>query len=286
MTETARLGPLGSLGPEAVLRAVGIVRDGLVVDLSVPLDAGLLPLGDPRFNEPFARRDLLTPDAYRALVDSGPRGFHLDAFGGSIHQGTHLDGLAHLVEHGAIFGGRRETDVRTPAGWSDGGVETVPPIVTRGILLDLAVDRPLPDSTEISGDAIEAALEGSGTTLGHGDAVLVRTGKIRELATNRERFLDRQPGIGLEAAVLLAERGISLYGSDTGGTEPQPIGDWERTVHAELLVHRGIHLLEWLDLDGLATQLGRRDRSDFLLVVLPLRIPGATGSWVRPIAVL
>ncbi|HET8785429.1 MAG TPA: hypothetical protein VFM38_07325, partial [Candidatus Limnocylindrales bacterium] len=109
---------------------------------------------------------------------------------------------------------------------------------------------------------------------------------IRQLATERDRFLDVQPGIGLEGARFLAERGMILYGSDTGGTEPQPVADWTRTVHAELLVRRGIHLLEWLDLDPLATRLAERDRAEFLLVVLPLPLVGATGSWVRPIAVL
>jgi kynurenine formamidase len=283
---TADLGPLGRLGPDDVRRAVGVVRDGVVVDLSVPLDPDLLPPGDARFNQPLERRDLMTPDEFRAVAGSGSRGFHIDTFGGSIHQGTHLDGLAHLVEDGAIFGNRRETDHRTEQGWSDGGVETVPPIVVRGILLDLAVDGPLPGSSEISRDAIEDALGRSRATLQPGDAVLVRTGKIRELESNRDAFLDRQPGIGLDAAVALADRGMSLYGSDTGGTEPQPVVDWERTVHAELLVRRGIHLLEWLDLDRLADELERRQRADFLLVALPLRIRGATGSWVRPIAII
>jgi len=283
---TADLGPLGRLGPADVLGAVGVVRDGVVVDLSVPLDPDLLPPGDPRFNQPLERRDLMTPDEFRALADSGNQGFHIDTFGGSIHQGTHLDGLAHLVEGGAIFGDRLEREKRTDHGWTEGGVETVPPIVTRGILLDLAVNGPLPGSSEISREEIEAALERSPASLRPGDAVLVRTGKIRDLDTNRDGFLDRQPGIGLDAAIALAERGMSVYGSDTGGTEPQPVVDWERTVHAELLVHRGIHLLEWLDLDRLAGELARRERGDFLLVALPLRIRGATGSWVRPIAIL
>jgi kynurenine formamidase len=283
---TGSLGPIGDLGPDAVLRAVGVVREGLVIDLSLPLDPDYLPSGDPRFSEPLARRDVMTPSEFSAATGSGRRGFHIDTFGGSIHQGTHLDGLAHLVEDGSIFGGRREADLRTERGWTDGGVETVPPIVARAVLLDFAADGPLPGSTEISAADVERALDLSPSPMQPGDGVLVRTGKIQELARNRDGFRDRGPGIGLDAARLLADRGMSVYGSDTADTEPAPVTDWERTVHAELLVHRGIHLLEWLDLERLVAELGRRRRADFLLVALPLRIRGASGSWIRPIAIL
>ncbi len=283
----APLGALARVGPEDVLAAVRLVRDGVVVDLSVPLDPARLPPGDPAFNRPLERLDVMTPDEWRTRVGSGPRGFHLDAFGGSIHQGTHLDGLAHLVEEGRVFGGLAEGEARTDRGWTSAGIETVPPVLLRGILLDVAAVRgALTGSTEIRPADIAEAAAASGVGLEPKDAVLVRTGKIRQLETDPGSFLDAQPGIGLEAALFLAERGMALYGSDTGGTEPQPIADWERTVHAELLVRRGIHLLEWLDLDLLAARLAERRRTEFLLVVLPLPIAGATGSWVRPIAVL
>lgn len=281
------LGALAAVQPADVLAALRHVRDGVVVDLSVPLDPELLPAGDPAFNRPLHRTDVMTPAGWRERVASGPRGFHLDAFGGSLHQGTHLDGLAHLVEDGRIFGGHHESEVRTDHGWTRGGIESVPPILLRGVLLDVAaVSGPLTGSAEVTPDDLDAAIETQGVQLRRHDAVLVRTGKIGELASARERFLDQQPGIGLDGARLLADAGMALYGSDTGGTEPQPVTDWERTVHAELLVRRGIHLLEWLDLDPLAARLAEHGRWEFLLIVLPLPIVGATGSWVRPVAVL
>ncbi|HEU4571694.1 MAG TPA: cyclase family protein [Candidatus Limnocylindrales bacterium] len=280
------LGPLGELGPADVLAAIRTVRDGLVVDLSIPLDPAVLPPADPRFTTPLERRDVVTPSAFSALAGSGSRGFHLDAFGGGLHQGTHLDAFAHLVVDGRIFGERPEADLRTERGWTEGGVETVPPIVARGLLLDFAADGPLEGATEIGAADVTAALERSPARMRPGDAILVRTGKMRELAANRAGFRDRGPGIGLEAARLLADRGMAVFGSDTADTEPVPIVDWERTVHAELLVRRGVHLLEWLDLDPLAAALDARGRADFLLVALALPIRGATGSWLRPIAIL
>lgn len=283
------LGALARLGPEAVLDAVRLVRDGRVIDLSLPLDPDVLPPGSPDFVEPLSRRDVTTPSRFTELAASAPDGFHLDAYGGSIHLGTHLDGLVHVVHDGAVFDGRHEADVRGPRGWTFGGIETVPPILVRGVLVDVLATkggRPLEASTEVTPAMIDAACGVTGARVRPGDAVLVRTGKMRSLAATRETFLDTQPGVGVDAAIRLADQGMVLLGSDTGGTEPQPIADWSRTVHVELLTRRGIHLLEWLVLDELADALAARSRTDFLLVVLPLRLRGATGSWVRPVAVL
>jgi kynurenine formamidase len=287
MTEI--LGALATLSPATVRQAIGLVRDGIVLDLSIPHDPAVLPAGDPAFDRPLVRTDVVTPAEWNARLHSGVDGFNLDAIGGSIHQGTHIDGLAHIVHAGRIYGGHEEATTRGPDGWTVAGIETVPPILVRGVLIDLVAARDgavLTGSEEVTVADIDAAIRRSGAHVEPGDAVLLRTGKMQSLAVDRDRFLEAQPGIGVDAAIHLAEAGMVLFGSDTGGTEPQPITDWSRTVHVELLTRRGIHLIEWLDLDGLAAGLAARGRTTFLLVVLPLRLRGATGSWVRPIAVL
>jgi kynurenine formamidase len=188
-----------------------------------------------------------------------------------------------------VFGDGDATEIRTERGWTFAGIETVPPIVTRGILVDVVGrrdGRPLGGSDEVTVADVDDALLATGATVRKGDAVLIRTGKIRELATARDTFLAAQPGIGVDAAIHLADAGMALLGSDTGGTEPQPVRDWSRTVHVELLTRRGIHLIEWMDLETLASTLAARGRNEFLFVALPLRITGATGSWIRPIAVI
>jgi kynurenine formamidase len=283
------LGALAHLTPDAVRVAAALVTEGLVIDLSVPLDAELLPRGDPAFHQPLARSDVMTPEEWSTQVQSGKDAFHLDAIAGSIHQGTHLDGLVHVVNDGRVFDGREAASVRTDRGWTFAGIETVPPIVTRGVLVDVVAargGRPLRDSEEVSVADVDDALAMNGATVRTGDTVLLRTGKIRELWGARDTFLDAQPGIGIDAAVHLADAGMIVFGSDTGGTDPQPIRDWSRTVHVELLTRRGIHLVEWMDLDPLASALAAHGRADFLFIALPLRITGATGSWVRPIAIL
>jgi kynurenine formamidase len=283
------LGALARLTPDAVRAATALVSDGIVIDLSIPLDPDLLPRGDPAFHLPLARSDVMTPEQWSDHVQSGKDAFHLDAIAGSIHQGTHLDGLVHVVSDGRVFDGREAAAARTDRGWTFAGIETVPPIVTRGVLVDVVSargGRGLEGSDEVSVADIDAALAMSDARVRSGDAVLLRTGKIRELWTARDTFLDAQPGIGVDAAIHLADSGMAVYGSDTGGTEPQPVHDWSRTVHVELLTRRGIHLVEWMDLDPLATALAAHRRTDFLFVVTPLRITGATGSWVRPIAII
>jgi kynurenine formamidase len=274
---------LARLGPREVRSAAALVQDGRVWDLALDLDAAFLPPLDPRFGQPVRRVDLVTPEAYRAAFSSGDAGFHLDAVGGSVHQGTHIDGLVHIVHGGRVFGGAAEADIRGPDGWRQHGAETIPPIVGRGVLIDVVAARggePLGDSVAIGVDQLAAATEAQAVDLRPGDIVLVRTGKTASLPSDREHFLDRWPGISVDAAVWLAKQGMVAFGSDSG-TEPQPVADWSRTVHVELLMRRGIHLLEWLDLAALAGS----GRHDFLFVAAPLKVRGASGAWLRPIAV-
>lgn len=277
-------GALARLDARHVRAAAALIRDGRVWDLAIDLDGSTLPPNGPPYGRPFQRIDLLSPAAYRAAFGSGDSGFHLDAVEGSIHQGTHIDGLAHIVHGGRIFGGLSESEVRGEAGWSAHGAETIPPIVGRAVLIDLVAassGEALPGSHEIVPDELAAAARGQGVSIRDGDVVLIRTGKMAQLAEDRLGFLERQPGIGVAAAEWLAEQGMVAYGSDTAGTEPQPITDWRRTVHVALLAERGIHLLEWLDLEALAGS----GRSECFFVAAPLRFRGASGAWLRPIAI-
>ena len=97
-----------------------------------------------------------------------------------------------------------------------------------------------------------------------------------------EAYFRSQPGVGHEAALWLYERGMAVLGTDTSGTEVMPMPDPERSTHVAMIVERGVHLVEIMDLEGIA-----RDRVfEFLFIGLPLRITGGTGSWTRPVAVV
>jgi kynurenine formamidase len=202
---------------------------------------------------------------------------------GGTHASTHVDALCHFAFDGRIFGGASVSDSHTDVGWREHGIETVPPIIGRGILLDvpalLEVDR-LEDRFEVTADHLRGCLRSQGTDLRNGDVVLVRTGKIADFSADPERYVATQPGVGATAAIWAFQRGMAVLGTDTASTEPRPIPEPPWTTHAAMLVERGVHLVETLNLDGLAAA----GCYEFAFICLPLAISGATASWVRPIA--
>ena len=164
-------------------------------------------------------------------------------------------------------------------------METIPPIVGRAVLLDIATLRgvaALPDGDEVSVDDLEAACARASVEVSPGDVVLVRTGKIREFFTDPAAFEAAQPGVGPSGAEWLYERGMAVLGTDTTGTEPIPYPDPAQSTHRAMLVERGVHLIENVFLDELA----RDGIVESMFVCLPLKLTGATGSWVRPIAIV
>jgi kynurenine formamidase len=184
-----------------------------------------------------------------------------------------------------VFGGHKAADVYDDFGWRENGIHTVPPVITRGVLLDipalLEVPR-LPDLFEITVDHVRQTLEREQVEVRRGDAVLVRTGKMADYHGDGGTYFAAGPGIGVEAALWLFERGMAVLGSDTSATEPYPFPDPDNTVHRAMLVERGVFLAEILWLDELAGA----SAYEFLFVCLPLKFRGGTGSWVRPVAIV
>lgn len=200
-----------------------------------------------------------------------------DAIALGTHVGTHLDALSHFSCNGVCFGGRK-VEHSYEHGMKELGVDSVAPIVRRGVLLDIAglqeVDF-LPVDFEITPGHLEQALK---TDIRPGDVVLLRTGWAQFFSDSR-RYINNTtaPGPGMEAARWLSSRKIFAAGSDTVAFEKVPSG---MPVHGHLLVESGIHLIEVLNLEELA----RDDVFEFLFVAAPMNIRGATGAPVRPLA--
>jgi kynurenine formamidase len=208
------------------------------------------------------------------------------AFGS--HVGTHIDALCHFSCDGRLHGGLEAKNVQNDsAGFSELGVETIAPIVRRGVMLDIAAligADVLPSDFVILPDHLEAALSAAKTTVQPGDVVLLRTGWARFFADTKQFVFGGQghlvtgPGPGIDAARWLSKRGVFAAGSDTIAFEKVPAA--RMPVHVHLLVESGIYIIEALNLEGLS----RERIYECVFVAAPLKIRGGTGSPIRPLA--
>lgn len=272
------------IGPAEVLAGLATARTGRVYDLGTDY-AHDMPLGPMELFGGFRITPYHIPRCLYETEDPPAFDFSVEIVMGSQHQGSHFDAPAHIASRGEHFGGVRVADAYDDFGWKENGVHTVPPIVARGVLLDVprseGVER-FPDGFEITVEHLERCLAAQRSEVRSGDVVLVRTGKFLDYTGDGAAFFAAQPGVGPDAAVWLYEQGMAVLGTDTSATEVYPFPDPERTTHMEMLVRRGVYLVEILNLEELAAERAY----EFLFVCLPLRFRGATGSWVRPVAVV
>ncbi len=280
--ESRDRGALSQLTHQSVLDALRLVRTGQVYDLGVDL-GNATPRLLPSQVAGFSLSQFRTPGSFAADAAMQGNSFNVELVQGSLHQSSHIDALIHAQRHGRVYGGGQTADLLGDFGWSAFGAETIPPICMRGVVIDAAAElgtTPVPDGYALSAAQLAAAVQAQGVTLQAGDAVLIRTGKIRQYMTDRPAFEAGCPGLSAEAARWLVERGMALFGLDATSADPHPVPNWDDTVHEELLIRRGIHIIENVNLEDLVREQVR----EFAFVCLPLRIQGATGSWVRPMA--
>jgi kynurenine formamidase len=263
---------LSRIDAPALLAALALPRQGRVYDLGLELNETIPH--NPEFTR-FALAFTHTPEGTGAV---SPFQFSADTIIGALHVGTHMDALIHVQAEDRIFGGDLARDVRTDRGWKRHGIDTVTPIIGRGLVLDIpalhGVSR-LEDGYEITVADLEGALAAAG------DIVIVRTGKIQDWS-DPPAFQAAEPGVGRDAAIWLYDAGMAVLATDTTGTEPLPFADPAQTTHRAMLVERGVHLLENLDLEAVAAD----GVGSGLFVALPLKITGATGSWIRPVLIV
>jgi kynurenine formamidase len=205
------------------------------------------------------------------------------------HTGTHVDALAHVSYRGELHGGVSSEEAQRGGRFRRHGIDAMPPIVCRGVLLDVAAlhgTDVLPGGYGITEEDLAAASRKAGVEVREGDVALIRSGWGRYFG-DAEAFLGHDtgvPGPTEEAARWLADRGVRATGAETIAYEQikPEIGHALLPVHRLLLVERGVHIIEVMNLSGLA----EAGVSEFLFVLAPLKIVGGTGSPVRPLAVV
>ena len=290
------IGPIRDLPMSQRVRAASLVRRGEVYDLAAVRFPGM-PLfpGHP----PLQVLGFRSPAGIRAVGDEpwGPGnevglGYMSEVVSGTAHTGAHIDALAHITigEDDRWYGGFNAREHLGDFGPLRADASTIPPIFTRGVLLDVARHRGvecLPKGEPISAAELQEVAQAQGVSVERWDVVVVRTG-YGSLWPHVEAMAEhRGPGPDLSAAEWLTERGVVATGSDTETFEVQPAPEHghprnPQPVHAHLLIDHGVYIMESLDLESVA----EAEVYEFLFVGLPTKIRGATGSMLDPIAVV
>lgn len=286
-----QLGAMNLLTPDHLLNGISLVQSGRIYDLAQTLEQGMPA---PGFHGGFYANINYTPESgeewHRVNLGEIENGYSAANMRISMsdQSGTHIDGLNHVsvkVDGRYLtYGGIPFSDILTTLGTDKLGIERMPPLVTRGVLIDIAAHQgvaELPIGYAIQPEELDSALEHQDLEVSEGDAVLVRCGWGRHW-NDPAKYMEGEPGIGRACAEWAVEHGVVAWGMDNFGIDPIPFETPGEAlpIHIEMLVKNGIRLLENLDLDGLA---GDRVH-EFCLIVAPLKIRGATGSPIRPFA--
>ncbi|WP_030661691.1 cyclase family protein [Streptomyces cellulosae] len=281
---------------EALLSALSLPSRGISYSLALPRYTGMPLFGS---HPPFQVTMYRTPNGLRGDGEQpwGPvnevnLGYMAEVVSGTSHSGAHVDALAHMTigEDDHWYGGGNARQHLGDRGPTLGDASKLPPFITRGVLLDVPGYRQvdaLPAHSPVSADELDAVAKRQGVTVQAGDVVLVRTGYLSQWPDPEGLARHVTAGPDISAARWLLERGVVACGSDTETFEVQPAPDLgipanPQPVHTLLLIENAIYLFESLYLEELA----RDAIYEFLFIALPLKIKGATGSMLDPLAIV
>jgi kynurenine formamidase len=280
------LGALNEITPERVAAAASLVRSGVVVSLSLPLNTR-------------SALDCPTPAEFRmtqhndADVGLGSIGFAKDFVGVDYHSDghTHIDALCHVAYEGRLYNGVGADSV-TAEGAAAEAIDGVRDgLVGRGVLLDiprLRGARWLEPGEHVFREDLERAEREQRVRIDRGDILFVRTGHAGRLAElGSWDTVASKAGLHPTAMPLLAERGVAALGCDgNSDTAPSSTEGVAFPIHVLALNAMGVLLLDYLQLEDLAEACASAGRWEFLCVTAPLLIEGGTGSPVNPLAIL
>lgn len=210
-----------------------------------------------------------------------------DIINGWVGIGSQLDGFGHVGIDNVHYNCNKAADFVLQDGLTKLGIENIPPIATRAVLLDMTAyfgQNPVKEGTAYNRKEIEGAMKRQGIkSIEKGDVVLFYTGWSRLIGKDDDRYRAGEPGLGVDGAHYLASRGIAMVGSDSWAIDVLPFepdsGTFE--VHQILLAMNGIYILENMD-----TQEMVKDRAwESFFTLGASRITGAVQAIINPIAI-
>ncbi len=288
------IGAMNLITPAAILKALALVKQGKVYDLSHVLDQDM-PV--PGFHGSYFANTQYTlengvewHDRFIGKMNNGYSAQNL-RLSMSDHSGTHIDQLNHvgeLQENGEflVYNGIRNLDIIDTFGTKKLGIEHMPPLIGRGVLIDVAgykgVDY-LPIGYSISPQELDDTLLSQNVVVREGDTVLVNTGWGRHWHDTAKILLG-EPGLGKACADWAVDMNIVSWGVDQFATDPIPfeLEGEALPMHIAMLTKSGIRLIENIYMEEIV-----RDKIyEFCIIGAPLKLKGGTGSPIRLLALV
>ena len=275
------IGAANYMTPELVVKAASLVKTGKTYALGIPVTPQT-PAYPPRT---FKLTIVQPGQAGSPGLGPNKATYNDDILDTWVGIGSQLDGLGHLgVEH-VYYNGNKLADFADPNGLKKLGIEKVPPMVTRGVLLDMAAyynTDIVKEGTAFNVKEIEEAAKKQGVEIRQGDVVLFHTGWLSLIGKDDKRYGAAEPGLGVEGAKYLTGKGVVAVGADTWGLEVLPFeGKTIFEVHQILLAMNGTYILENMDTAALAADKGY----EFLFVLGQPRFKGGVQSMINPVAI-
>ena len=275
------VGAANYMTPELVVKAASLVKTGKTYALGIPVDTKT-PAYPPRT---FKITIVQPGQAGNSGLGPNKATYNDDILDTWVGIGSQLDGLGHLGVDHVYYNGNKLADFADPTGLKKLGIEKVPPMVTRGVLLDMAAyyDTDIvKEGTAFNVKEIEDVAKKQGVEIRQGDVVIFHTGWLGLIGKDDKRYSAGEPGLGVEGAKYLTGKGVVAVGADTWAVETIPFETKNVfEVHQTLLAMNGTYILENMDTAALA-----KDKAyEFLFVLGQPRWRGGVQSMINPIAI-
>lgn len=276
-----RLGAVANLSPEKTAKAATLITTGKTYSLGM-VTGRETPAYGPREYDVTV---LQLSDGSGTPLGANKATGNDDIVDTWVGIGSQIDGLGHMGIAHRYYNGVPVADFVTPAGLTQFGTHALPPIATRGILLDMtevAGADPVPDGTAFNRAEIDAAAQNAGVEIEAGDVVLFHTGYMKA-NESAEGLKQTEPGLGVEGAQYLADLGVVAVGADTWAVEVIPFEAEDRPfdVHLTLLAKNGVYILE----NMVTTELAADGVTEFFFSLGVPRLEGTVQAIINPVAI-
>lgn len=280
------IGAANRITPESVLAASQLITTGKTYNLGIVVDSST-----PAFSPRSMSVTVLQPNQIETDgLGSNGMTYNDDIFTGWLGIGPQIDGLGHIGVKHTYYNGFHDSEFAKADGLTKLGIEKLPPIVTRGVLLNMAAhfdQEIVQEGTPYTKEDIQAAASAQGVEIREGDTVLFHSGWLNLLDgenPDHQRYVSVEPGLGISGAEYLAEIGVVAVGADTWGLETLPFeegADGVFKVHQILIPQNGIFILENME----TRELVADNVNEFMFVLGATRLKGAVQMMINPTAI-